>query len=85
MLSGAWEKDTPDIDEEAFCRFWENILQTESRLDLRSVEPVRPVQWPLVDPVTDTEVNKSLKAMDSGTAPGPDSRDLKTIKDIPIA
>ena len=85
VLSGAWEKDSPDIDEDAFYRFWENILRTESRPDPRDVEPVRPVQWALMDPVVEKDIEEALRSMDPKTAAGPDFRDLKAVKEIPKA
>ena len=85
ILDGSWEQEEVELPLPAFRTFWGGLFGTESLRDRRSVTPIRPIQWDLMTPISDREIGAALEAMDNRTAPGPDRRDLKILKSIPVS
>ena len=82
VLTGAWAIEAPSIDRTAFIGFWGDLLRTGSKADHRPVTPIREVAWSVLDPITPGEIIETLKGMKGGTAPGPDNRVLRSVRQM---
>ena len=58
------------------------MFETESVVDERDPDPIGPVLWNIVEPITLDELQLTIKAMKAG-APGPDGMVLPLMELIP--
>jgi hypothetical protein len=61
--------------------YWREIFEQESVEDLRAPQPIGPVLWSMIDPISSAEIEAIIKAMKPG-APGPDGMVLSQLKQI---
>ena len=78
VINGTWQDLPAQLPLAEQEEFWISLFQHPSVSDDRSPDPVGPLKWELVTPITPEEVAKSLKGMKDG-ALGPDGRKLKDV------
>ena len=83
VLDGSWEKPIPRLSLEELEPFWRGVFETESVVDERDPDPIGPVLWNIVEPITLDELQLTIKAMKAG-APGPDGMVLSQLKKLPL-
>ena len=84
ILDGTWRNVNVEskVSSEAMDAFWKPIFEGAICSDERNPEPIRPIQWCLLQPIHISEVEECLKGVSGGKAAGPDGRDLKALKAI---
>ena len=85
VVSGDWDKvGRPTVELRTLEEFWRPLLETESKEDDRN-PPRKPKDesWGIVQPISKSDVEESLKSADINTAPGPDGMKLSDVKKIP--
>lgn len=83
MLYGSWDKPTRLLSLDELEPYWRNIFEKESEVDDRVPDPIGPVLWDLIDPVTHVEVESTIKAA-RASAPGLDGMVLSRLKQLPV-
>lgn len=82
ILSGEWRTEPNPLTLDEQEPFWREIFQRPSVVDDRQPQPVGPIQWGILSPITTYEVTESLSGMTDG-APGPDGWTLTDVKALP--
>lgn len=83
VLGGSWDRPTLRLSLEELEPFWREIFEHESLVDNRAPDPIGPVLWHVINPVTQEELRVTLKAMKAG-APGPDGMVLSQLLKLPM-
>ena len=81
-MDGSWDKQASKLSLEELEPFWREIFESESVVDNRDVDPIGPVMWDMIKPVTLDEVTLTINAMKNGS-PGPDGMVLSQLKKLP--
>jgi hypothetical protein len=79
ILSGSWESPRRGLPLEDQEPYWREIFEQESVEDLRAPQPIGPVLWSMIDPISSAKIEAIIKAMKPG-APGPDGMVLSQLK-----
>ena len=62
MLDGDWEKEASKLSLEELEAFWRELFEQESVVDDRGVDPIGPVRWDIINPVTAEEITVTINA-----------------------
>ena len=81
VLSGDWAKEPPSLPLSVQEGFWKPLMETPSKMDLRSPVAKFEVCHDVARPVLVKEVQEVLKGMNDGS-PGPDGIDRTTLRGV---
>ena len=71
VLDGSWDKQASKLNLEELEPFWREMFEKESVIDNSEVDPIGPVMWDMIKPISLDEVTLTINAMKNGS-PGLD-------------
>ena len=71
VLDGSWNKQASKLNLEELEPFWREMFEKESVIDNSEVDPIGPVMWDMIKPISLDEVTLTINAMKNGS-PGLD-------------
>ena len=66
VISGAWQDPPTQLPMETQETFWRSLFEQPSVPDNRCPQPVGPLKWELMVPITAEDIERSVKGMKDG-------------------
>ena len=82
VIDGSWVLAWAGLTLSELEPFWREIFETPSVKDNHTPEPVGPIQWGIVEPISEAKLEETLHLMKS-KAPGPDGMGVSQLKQLP--
>ena len=81
VLDGSWVLAGTDLTLSELEPFWHGIFETPSVEDNRTPQPAGPIQWGIVEPISEAELEETC--IMKSKAPGPDGMGVNQLKQLP--